>query len=414
MKLPVITDRALLPKTQFSARIPELDGVRGLAIALVLVWHYVGGQVQTTPGTFAAYFLKLFSLTWAGVDVFFVLSGFLIGGILLDQRTAPNYFRAFYVRRFCRIFPLYYLMFALFVLGIKADLPRFGGGFAWLFSKALPLWTYAIYWQNGAMALTGEMDAHWFAITWSLAVEEQFYIVLPILVRFTPLKFLPWILGMLIASAPILRALMFCFSAHGGLAGYVLLPARWDALFLGVLGAWALRNENYARWLQARLRWISAVVFLCGIILCGLLLTNQGIASPGMNFGGHTVLAVMSLGLILLALQPRMGLVRKVFLNKQLIWLGTVSYGVYLFHQPIAGLLHGLLLQQRPRISNFMDGLITLFALATTLGGAVLSWRFFELPLVRYGQQTRYEGKPISNTDEYDFPNILAATETKK
>ena len=95
-------------------RNPELDGIRGMAILLVLMWHYVAAQVQTEPGSAAAYVLKLSSLTWAGVDLFFVLSGFLIGRILLENRTAPNYFKAFYTRRACRIFPLYYVMFAAF------------------------------------------------------------------------------------------------------------------------------------------------------------------------------------------------------------------------------------------------------------------------------------------------------------
>src|SRR5437867_6087613 len=83
------------PVTTKPGRIPELDGVRGMAILLVLVWHYLVGPLQTEPGSPAAYGLKLLSLTWAGVDLFFVLSGFLIGGILLDNRSAPNYFGAF-------------------------------------------------------------------------------------------------------------------------------------------------------------------------------------------------------------------------------------------------------------------------------------------------------------------------------
>src|SRR5689334_4309131 len=93
-------------------RVPELDGVRGLAILSVLVWHYVYCQVQPQPRSITAYGMTLLSLTWAGVDLFFVLSGFLIGGILLDNKAAPNYYKAFYVRRIFRIFPLYYLVLA--------------------------------------------------------------------------------------------------------------------------------------------------------------------------------------------------------------------------------------------------------------------------------------------------------------
>lgn len=88
-------------------RIPELDGIRGVAIGLVLLWHYAIGPIQAIPGTFLAYLQACGRLTWTGVDLFFVLSGFLIGGILLDSRDSPNYFRGFYWRRFFRIVPLY-------------------------------------------------------------------------------------------------------------------------------------------------------------------------------------------------------------------------------------------------------------------------------------------------------------------
>ena len=97
-------------------RIPELDGIRGLAMVLVLVWHYLVVQVQVPPGSPAAYALKLFSLTWAGVDLFFVLSGFFISGILMDNRNGECYYRTFYMRRFCRIFPLYYLLLGIFAV----------------------------------------------------------------------------------------------------------------------------------------------------------------------------------------------------------------------------------------------------------------------------------------------------------
>ena len=111
-----------------SPRILALDGIRGLAMILVLVWHFLSCQVRTTPGSSIAYMMKLLSYSWAGVDLFFVLSGFLIGGILLDQRSSPNYFIPFYLRRACRIFPLYYLVYVLFLAGCKYPAWQIGGG----------------------------------------------------------------------------------------------------------------------------------------------------------------------------------------------------------------------------------------------------------------------------------------------
>ncbi len=372
------------------ARIPELDGIRGLAIALVLVWHYLVCQAQTRPGSTAAYGMKLLSLTWAGVDLFFVLSGFLIGGILLDNRSQPNYFKAFYVRRICRIFPLYYLMFCLFALATMSGLGAWGEGFKWLFGDALPIWSYAVYWQNNMMAATGEMNANWIAITWSLAVEEQFYVVLPLLIRFAPTHLLPWILGVLVITAPVVRVALFLTHPHAGLAGYVLLPGRYDALFLGVLGALALRNETLHEWLKQRLNWIRTTILLGGLLLFALLVKNQGSASRGMSFGGYTILAVVSLAVIMLALLSSNRLTSRVFSNRYLVWLGTISYGVYLFHQPISGLLHTMLLRQPPHIADYKSGLVTLLAIITTLIVAVISSRLFEQPIVRYGQRVRY------------------------
>jgi peptidoglycan/LPS O-acetylase OafA/YrhL len=97
-------------------RISQLDGVRGIAILLVLVWHFFAAQIVVAePAGILSYCKQALSLTWSGVDLFFVLSGFLIAGILLDHHNTSNYFRVFYLRRVCRIFPLYFLLLALFL-----------------------------------------------------------------------------------------------------------------------------------------------------------------------------------------------------------------------------------------------------------------------------------------------------------
>ena len=105
----------------FASRIPELDGVRGLAISLVLVWHYLFGVFAPPDNSVLAALWGLAALSWSGVDLFFVLSGFLIGGILLDHRDSPHYFRTFYIRRACRILPLYFLVVLTFF--VSASLP---------------------------------------------------------------------------------------------------------------------------------------------------------------------------------------------------------------------------------------------------------------------------------------------------
>src|SRR5262249_22413000 len=101
-------------------RVPELDGLRGLAILLVILCHYVGNAEHSSLGVWPSRALAAFNIGWSGVDLFFVLSGFLIGGILLEERESANYFRAFYMRRMFRILPLYYgwtLLFGALVIG---------------------------------------------------------------------------------------------------------------------------------------------------------------------------------------------------------------------------------------------------------------------------------------------------------
>src|SRR6266849_1319328 len=133
-----VTSVQKLPAPNLSGRIPELDGLRGLAIGSVLIWHYFVSPAVATPASAFSYALVFGRLTWSGVDLFFVLSGFLIGGILLDARKATNYFQIFYTRRFIRIVPIY----AAFLVGIAImnfTVERIHySGFIWLTKDALP------------------------------------------------------------------------------------------------------------------------------------------------------------------------------------------------------------------------------------------------------------------------------------
>src|SRR5688572_26568085 len=154
-------------------RIPHLDAIRGVAVLMVLVWHYFCGNINAETHSTLAYLNRAFGLMWSGVDLFFVLSGFLITGILMDNASSPNYFKVFYIRRVCRIFPLYFLTILLFVLfGWFLT----GPGFRWLFAEPLPLWSYLTFTQNFVMGFQVER-AYWLGLTWSIAVEEHFYLI---------------------------------------------------------------------------------------------------------------------------------------------------------------------------------------------------------------------------------------------
>jgi peptidoglycan/LPS O-acetylase OafA/YrhL len=146
-------------------RMPELDGLRGVAILLVVFFHYFVQHVQTRPGSLSAYAQKYFSICWLGVDIFFVLSGFLVGGILMDQRQTTNYFRVFYLRRIMRIVPPYLLFLATLVLSLAWWNHSHPAGMRWLMADPFPLWSFMLYVQNFLMAAAGKFGPNFSAVT---------------------------------------------------------------------------------------------------------------------------------------------------------------------------------------------------------------------------------------------------------
>jgi peptidoglycan/LPS O-acetylase OafA/YrhL len=152
----------------FSGRILELDGLRGIAIGMVLVYHYFDLTLQATPGTVLAQVITSGQLSWSGVDLFFVLSGFLIGGILLEARASTNYFQVLYTRRVFRIVPIYAVLLLCF------PVPLYGArliDLTWLIKNPMPWYSYWTFTQNFWMAITGVLAAGALEVTWSLAIE---------------------------------------------------------------------------------------------------------------------------------------------------------------------------------------------------------------------------------------------------
>jgi peptidoglycan/LPS O-acetylase OafA/YrhL len=376
-------------------RIPALDGLRGLAVLLVLLWHAIGRQMDLTQEWSVAV-LKALNLFWSGVDLFFVLSGFLIGGIMLDHGKATNFIRVFYVRRTLRIVPIYYVVLLSYVLALRWGLPaRLPAGDD-LFSPGPALWSYFTFTQNFFMAHSGQGGPAWLGPTWSLAVEEQFYFSLPILIFLVPRALLGRVLLGCIAAVPLIRIALYDLPPEPGFAAYLLMPGRADALLLGVLGAWLVRSERAWQWLTTnvrRLYWI-----LLGLCL-GVVALHQaylGSFSFSMTTIGNTWMALFYLCLILVAVIEPHGLVTWVARNGAMRYLGRISYGVYLLHMILIGLAHGLIRGQAPIMRTAADGLVTLLAVLATLALASLSWHFFERPLVDYGHTLKYRHEPDS------------------
>jgi peptidoglycan/LPS O-acetylase OafA/YrhL len=360
-------------------RVPELDGLRGLAILLVLGMHWFG---VTHPELMrhAAFFWLAYG--FSGVDLFFVLSGFLVGGILLDARDSPAYFRAFYFRRICRIFPLYYLFFSLVILRAV-----FTTGIPSGDARQLPF--YALFLQNFTLAFTPLTGLPHMQVTWSLAIEEQFYLTLPLLIRFVPRQRLPHVLCAAIAAVPVIRILVA--DQYGAFAAYTLTFCRADALLLGVLAAWAFRDARAWSWIVARRSTLRTAVIA---LLLGIVFMRAGLRENIYSFGmarmGYSLFGLFYTCLLLLTLTRADSPLAGFFRLTPLRLTGSVAYCVYLIHMPVNDALHHWLLADTPQTRTLTGFAVTLLAIPAVALVAMLSWRMLEKPLIAIGHRSSY------------------------
>src|SRR3981081_3459715 len=203
-------------------RIRGLDGLRGIAILLVMIYH----QTVAVGSTPVDRFVGFWTLSgWVGVDLFFVLSGFLITGILYDSRGSTGYFRNFYARRVLRIFPLYYAVVAL-SLFILPHLPHWKlDSLARINGDELWYWTYL---SNFSIGAHSEFRHGILDISWSLAIEEQFYLTWPILVLLLSRRWLVTLCCALFVLALAWRSALI-FAGVSPITVAVLTPGRVDA-----------------------------------------------------------------------------------------------------------------------------------------------------------------------------------------
>jgi peptidoglycan/LPS O-acetylase OafA/YrhL len=368
-----------------SARIPELDGVRGIAISMVLIAHFF--QIVCLPGSPLSYALVPFRLSWSGVDLFFVLSGFLIGGILLDAREASNYFRVFYIRRFFRIVPIYSILLAS--VGFTIYLSKKGviSEFREIFVGPLPWIYFVTFLQNIGMSIHNVWGTFPLGVTWSLAVEEQFYLTLPLLIRLLSRRALLRFILFATVAAPLLRAFLVFHDSGNFFAWYTLMPCRADSLLLGVLGSIVLRDRLWQGWLRSNRRFVmrALVIFVLGTAYLGWRAPSQHDAL--MATIGFTWLALAYLCFLLYAL-----LYQDSWISQCLRWgwlreMGIIAYGTYLFHEFFLGMFIGRI----PWIRSWHDVRLSVIALVVTIAFCRLSWVYFEKPLVKIGHRTNYE-----------------------
>jgi peptidoglycan/LPS O-acetylase OafA/YrhL len=361
-------------------RLTELDGLRALAIGAVLAFHCV--RFPLAGHSLASYAGRIASGGWGGVDIFFALSGFLVGGILIDGRGQAGLTRSFLIRRFMRIVPLYAVVLASFYF--VPTLVTSAVARDWLFGGAAPWWSYTTLTQNFAVPLIGH-DAFYLGPTWSLAVEVQIYLLLSFLLTRLPTQAVLPTMIVGIAVAEICR-LIATTSGHG-IFGYFTVPARIDGACLGVLAALIIRSDvalaKARRW--SRLIWIIAAGLITGAGILSAI--GQGVGSLGANLYTHLALALASSAMITALVATPEGWQNAVLRSRPMVALGTISYGVYLIHIPVIGLTHVILGRSSFVIDGWSGAVATVVGMLATICLALLSWRYFETPLIRWSHR---------------------------
>jgi peptidoglycan/LPS O-acetylase OafA/YrhL len=370
-------------------RVPELDGARGLVALIVVLGHSVifGGLGEVIwnarpMSSFSAFDQAAVALLWPITEmvkpcmsVFFVLSSFLITGILRDTKGRDDYFSNFYARRMLRILPLYY--FSL-VAVIVASLALSSHG-PQVLNTQLWFWSFT---SNFLLAGGWESAPSQLHHYWSLAVEEQFYLVWPLVVLALSLKQLRMSAVFMILGATAFRVVAVTSSPPN--AAYVSTPARLDELAIGALLAIQWREPGGLR------PWAAPASLLLTVLAPAVatLILWRGTSDALLSTVGHAVYALFAGALICHLLTSRSAL-QRFFARPSLRFLGKHSYALYIVHQPIATLLFPALGLNIWRLRPFAGFVwagqlaITTLLVASSVGLALLSWQFLEGPFLR-------------------------------
>jgi peptidoglycan/LPS O-acetylase OafA/YrhL len=351
--------------------LPLLDGLRGLAILMVLVFHVV--HISGSPAGIDRLVRKITVTGWMGVDLFFVLSGFLITGILLDAKSDPHYFRNFYLRRVLRIFPLNYA----FLIGILILLPRcFPAVAANLGNPPPDTWSYWLFLGNFGNVFTANKCAALGAL-WSLAIEEQFYLVWPLIVLILYPRALGRVCIAILILSPVLREILVLRGvSYDALKN--LTFSHMDPLVVGAFLAVAKRDGGLQRFLPAA--WTMAIVMPAALVLMSLKAGGMT-ESRIFQIFGFSVVSLTFGSFITLALERAR--IMSMFNLAWLRWFGRRSYSIYLFNLPLIYILNRFVFDPDaatnpghavlPRIALFFA--LTIIACVVV---ATVSWHLFE------------------------------------
>lgn len=379
-------------KSRLSGHMLPLDGIRGLAVLMVFFHHFNGAANAVGSGVLERLGIKILDSGWIGVDLFFALSGFLITGILLDSKEKSRYFLNFYAKRTLRIFPLYYFFLLLVFIVFRpvlAEIYHANNAYLTLSHAQLWFWTYLQNWYfvgvgNGSKIPVTQL--------WSLAVEEQFYLIWPLVVFLCSSRRIALISASLCFAAPIIRFILI----KGGwnqTSIYMSTITHADSLLLGAFIASYVRS-GYVLPSARRLFLLFGVVAMVGIAL--IVAIDGGLKRDGLALQtiGFSVIA-SSAALIIAGtlLLPQRAPLNAILGHPVLRMFGKYSYSLYVFHPPV---LYGIgwLLRTRfgllpQEIHLFSSGylFLALTSLLICLAISITTWYLIEarmLALKRY------------------------------
>jgi peptidoglycan/LPS O-acetylase OafA/YrhL len=411
-------DQSPSPVGSSATRLPALDGLR--AWVLLIVLHHFGDFSGEGP-LIQYVFLFASQLAFVGLDVFFVLSGFLITRILLDTRHSQSYYRTFFARRVLRVFPVYYGFLIAYFLVVPRVVSWDTGDVGVTLLQHLAYWTYLQNFWAGFNYFGEQVAASSFLHStihiWSLSVEEQFYVLWPVVVRFCTVPALKWVCVACVLAAPVVRIVLVLTLGDSTYAAYALTPARMDGLALGALAAIVSRERGG---LVSLRRW-SFPAGLVGLAVLAMLF-YRGDEMNGLFLTLGLTASVYSAAALFLATLMNDGkaLWHRVLCTSPLRRIGRYSYAIYVIHFPLGYSLNRSGIVARAWFhewagSAFLAELIySTTIMALSVGAAAVSWAIYEYPILRLARYLPYRasapGAPsgFAGVDSRKPPDVQA------